>query len=478
MLSALDLLIIATAVPAITSDLGNLSQTSWIFTAYLLGNAVSMPIWGKLGDIYGRARIFVLAIILFVAASVVAGASLTMLMLIAGRLIQGIAAGGLLSVSHGIIGDIVPARDRSVYFASLTSVWASAAVLGPLLGGGFVDTVGWRWIFYMNLPLGAVAFFMILNYLRYSQITPVKRDVDYKGAGLLVVGLGFITLATSLVGDVIEPLSVQFLGAIAIGFGVLAVFVRFEMRTQEPMVPMSMFRYRVALAGSATNFFFGLGNFGVAIIIPLYAQIVNGVSATLAGLTLAPVALGVFFATLIVGMLIRRYGHYQIYPPLGCGFYIVGLFLLMSMTEDTSRPMAMLFALITGLGNGMLHPVIVTSIQNAIPPRDLGAATSLATSSRSLGQTVGSAILGAIITSRLTSRLTGLGLDPDEYLNSPEEIQDLQTTDPALSESVISSYHSALDYAFFGMFCFVLVALIISLFIPQEKLAAAPKSDP
>ena len=488
MLSALDLLIIATAVTDIASDLGNVSQTSWLFSSYLLGVGVVMPVWGKLGDVYGRGRIYIAAILLFLAASLAAGFAFSMIMLVFARLIQGVAAGGLLALPHAIIGDIAPPRSRGIYFASITSVWAASAVLGPLVGGTLVDTIGWRWIFFLNIPIGFSAIGLLVlsgtlkkltipnnaaaapkNTTRQNTTGRSDLKVLIRGAALLISGLGALTLAASLVGDIWEPDSIWFIGCLILGAIIMTTFIRTQLKLSNQLIPFKMFNYRVVKTAALTSFFFGLGNFGMAIILPLYAQIVNGVSATLAGLTLAPVAVGVFFASLVVGGLIKRYGHYKLYPILGCVIYIFGVFLLLTMDEGTSRPAAMLFALITGIGNGMIQPVIILAIQNAVTEKELGSATSVATTSRSLGQTIGSAILGAIITTALTSRLTGLGLNADTYLDDPDEIQNLPGS---LMTDVISSYHTALDISLVAVAGFVFMALLASLFIPQVSLDA------
>jgi len=471
-LAALDLLIIVTALSDIASDLGKLSDAPWIFTSYLLGHTIAVMVWGKLGDQFGRGKAFTVAISGFIVASALAGASQSLTMLVAARLLQGLAGGGLVALSQAIIGDFVPARNRGGYLAAMTSTWTIASLLGPLLGGLLVESVGWRWIFYMNLPWGIVAIILVSPTRRFK---PLERrpKIDYRGAALLMLGLGFTTVGAALIEN-----SWQFmLPWLVVGVVVLAFFVASQFKVPEPVVPLSMFRHGVVRAASAGTFLFGVANFGSAILIPLYAQLVNGVSPTAAGYSLTPVPVGILCSATITGWLIKRTGWYRFYPAIGAALFAGGVLLLMTMDPSTSRLTAMSYAFIAGLGNGMIQPVVTIAIQDSVPYRHLGAGTALAFSMRSLGQTLGTVVIGVLLSARVSSELEDvelLGVDgqvitTDELEDKPELIDTL--IEP-VQEAVVNAYHIAIDNTFAFMVVASLMAAVVASFLPSKPLGS------
>ncbi len=482
-LAALDLLIIATAVNDISTDLGDLSAAAWVFTSYLLGHTVAVMIWGKLGDIFGRGRAFTFAVLGFMAASMLAGLSQSMLMLIIARLLQGLAAGGLVALSNAIIGDFVPARKRGTYMAVLTSVWTIAALLGPLLGGILVDTVGWRWIFYMNLPWGAVAILLVSPVRRFP-VPDRQPIIDYKGAVLLIMGLGLVSGAAFAAETGSDGWDLPLLGTITgwqlmavllvAGLLGLAVFTWTQLHATEPVVPLSMFGNRVVRVAAIATFLFGMANFGSAILIPLYAQLVTGVSPTEAGYSLTPVPVGILVSATVVGWLIHRTGVYRFYPALGGIIFAFGVFLLITMNPETPRLVAMSYAFVAGLGNGMIQPVVTIAIQNSVPYRNLGAGTALAISTRSFGQTIGSAIIGAVLAARISAELIGVdlgGLTPSQLQDSPDLAETL--AEPAV---VVGAYHAAFDTTFWIMVAFSLLSAAVAFALPGRKLEGSLES--
>lgn len=469
-LAAVDLLIIATAVPDIAGDLGHLGQTAWVFTAYLLGSTATMPLWGKLGDLYGRKRVLQAACVVFMSASALAGASQSMEMLIAARFLQGLGGGGLQALPAGIIGDIAPPRQRGKYLAAVTSVWAAAAMLGPVIGGGFVDTVGWRWVFYLNLPLGMLALVLVSGALRVREQRR-RASLDLAGSGLLVIATGAAVVATSTGGKQIGWLSAPMVALVVMAAGAGVAFVAWERRTPEPLVRLSMFREPVVRSGAITTFWFGMANFGTAIIIPLYARVVTGLDATAAGLALAPVSVGIFCSTFVVGRLIARTGRYRLYPPVGAAVFAVGLVWFALLDADSPWYLLFVVSFVAGLGNGAIGVVITISIQNVVPYREMGAATATAVFSRSLGQTLGSAVLGAVLAARLDHHLLALvpttELDPEQLRSSPDTIAGFG---PEVRGAVVEAFHRSFDDVLVVMVAFTLISLLAGLTIRNVAL--------
>ena len=408
LLAALDQTIVATALPTIVGELGGLTHLSWVVTAYLLASTVSVPLYGKISDMYGRKRLFQFAIVLFVLGSVASGAAQTMGQLIAFRGVQGAGAGGLMSLSMTIIGDVVSPRERGRYMGYIGAVFGVSSVVGPLLGGYFVDNLTWRWIFYINVPLGLVALLVTQRNLRLT-FTPRKHKIDWLGAALLTVSISALLLATVWGGETYAWDSAVIVGLLAGAVVGLGIFVAVERSADEPILPLDLFRGAVFGVSSVISFILGIAMFGAIIFLPLFLQVVLGVSATNSGLLLLPLVMGLLIGTIGSGRLITRSGRYKIYPIVGTALLAIGLFLLSTMGIGTSFPVACVYMAIVGLGIGLVMQVLVLAVQNSVPPQHMGTATSATQFFRSIGGTVGVTVFGAIMTARLSANLAAAG---------------------------------------------------------------------
>jgi EmrB/QacA subfamily drug resistance transporter len=434
-LAALDQTIVSTALPTIVGDLGGLEHLSWVVTSYLLASTASTPLYGKLGDMYGRKPVFLVAILIFLAGSVLSGLSRTMTELILFRAVQGLGAGGLMVGAQAIIADVVPPRERGRYIGLIGSVFAVASVAGPLLGGFFVDTISWRWVFYVNLPVGAVAVVIIVTRLHLH--TPAQRHaIDYLGAALLTAGVSAIILVTTWGGNQYPWGSGTIVGLALAGVVLIVLFILQERRAQEPIIPLGLFRSAVFRVASSLGFLIGLAMFGAITFIPLFLQLVYGVSPTSSGLRMLPLMAGLLTASITSGRIISRIGRYKPFPIAGCATTTVGMFLLSRLQVETPPWLASVYMLVVGLGIGLTMQVLVLAVQNCAPPKDVGVATSAATFFRSMGGSLGVALFGAIFAARLSSELAqfppaiaarfsgGLNISPDEVHGLPAEARD------------------------------------------------------
>ncbi|MGI9005330.1 MAG: DHA2 family efflux MFS transporter permease subunit [Streptosporangiaceae bacterium] len=415
LLAALDQTIVATALPTIAGDLHGLSRLSWVVTAYLLASTVSTPLWGKLGDLYGRKVFFQAAIVIFLVGSVLAGLSQTMTELILFRALQGIGGGGLMVGAQTIVGDVVPPRDRGRYQGFFGAVFGVTSVIGPLIGGFFVDTLSWRWVFYMNLPIGAIALIVVAAVLP-SRRGAGQHKVDYLGTIMIGGAATSLVLLTSL-GGVTYPWgsgTIITLGVLAVAFTI--AFIVAERRAAEPVLPLHLFRRRVFSAAGAIGFAVGFAMFGALTYLPQYQQVVRGISPTGSGLRLLPMMAGLLITSIGTGQLISRWGRYKIFPVAGTAVMTIGLYLLSHLSPTTSTLTASLSMLVLGAGIGATMQVLVIAVQNAVDYADLGAATSGATFFRSIGGSFGTAVFGAIfdhvLPGNISSALHGLKLPP------------------------------------------------------------------
>jgi EmrB/QacA subfamily drug resistance transporter len=387
LLASLDQTIVSTALPTIVRDLGGLDQLSWVVTAYLLGATVSMPLWGRASDLYGRKRLFIAAIVVFLAGSALSGAAGSLNQLIGFRALQGLGAGGLMTLAMAIVGEIVSPRERGRYQGYIQMVFVLASVAGPLLGGLFADHASWRWVFYVNLPVGAAALTLIATSLHL----PVERarvKLDYLGAALLAGALTCLLLATTQ--------SVVWLYG---GFAALLLaFLAQERRAAEPVLPLRLFREPVFDVVSAALFFTTLAFFAVIVFVPVFLQTVTGVSATTSGFLLLGLLIAATASTALSGRAISKTGRYKRFPLIGLAIMAIGLLALSRLDAGTSQVVIVALLALFGLGFGLVSQVLTVAIQNAVDRRDLGIATASANLFRSLGGAVGAAVFGALYT--------------------------------------------------------------------------------
>jgi len=404
LLAALDQTIVATALPTIVGELGGLARLSWVVTSYLLAQTVVTPLYGKLGDLYGRKGVLQTAVVIFLVGSALCGLSHSMTQLIAFRAIQGLGGGGLMVTAMAVVGDIVPPRDRGRYQGIFGAVFGLASIAGPLLGGYFTTHWTWRWIFYINLPLGILALAVIAATLP-SRSDRQQHRIDYAGAVLLAIALSATILVTDLGGTAYPWSSPVVVGTAAAGLVALVLFLLVERRAAEPILPLHLFRNPAFSVTSVVALIVGFAMFGSITYLPLYLQVVKGATPTGSGLEMLPMMAGMLTSSIASGQLISRTGRYKIFPVVGTGVMTLGLFLLSRLPVGASMLRIESSLLLLGLGMGLVMQVLVIAVQNAVDYRDLGVATSGNTLFRSVGGSVGTAVLGAVFAARLATEL-------------------------------------------------------------------------
>ena len=477
LLAALDQTIVSTALPTIVGDLHGLSHLSWVVTAYLLASTATAPLYGKLSDLYGRKKVFQSAIVLFLAGSALSGLAQSMTQLIAFRAVQGLGGGGLIVLAMTIIGDIVSPRERGRYQGYFGAVFGVASVAGPLVGGYLVDGPGWRWVFYVNIPIGAVALVVTSIVLPPAQLRERHR-IDYAGAVLVMAGVSALLLVTVWGGSIYQWLSPQILSLSAAGVALLVAFVLQERRAAEPIMPLELFRFRVFDVSSIMSFVVGAAMFGAIVYLPTYLQVVHGVSASTSGLLLLPLMGGVLSASILSGQIIARVGRYKMFPVAGTAVITVGMWLLSGLQARTGYVVASLYMAVVGLGIGMVMQVLVLAVQNGLGQRYLGVSTSLVSFFRSMGGAFGTALLGAVLTSRLSSELARVvprGVPVHRLATavtgSPAQLDRLPA---GLHHAAVTAFVHALQTVFLFGVPISAVGFVLSWALPEIRLSKSP----
>ncbi|MDF3297312.1 MDR family MFS transporter [Streptomyces tropicalis] len=474
LLAALDQTIVSTALPTIVSDLGGLEHLSWVVTAYLLASTAATPLWGKLGDQYGRKRLFQTAIVIFLAGSALCGMAQDMPELIGFRALQGLGGGGLMVLSMAIVGDVVSPRERGRYQGLFGAVFGATSVLGPLLGGLFTEHLSWRWVFYVNLPVGVVALAVIAAALRIPR-TAQRHRIDYPGTLLIASVATCLVLVASLGGTTWAWGSPQVVALIVLGAALAAAFVAVERRAAEPVLPLKLFRIRTFTLSAVISFIVGFAMFGAMTYLPTFLQVVQGVSPTMSGVHMLPMVAGMLLASTGSGQIVSRTGRWKVFPVTGTAVTTVGLLLLHRLDEHSSTAGMSLCFFVFGLGLGLVMQVLVLIVQNAVGYEDLGVATSGATFFRSIGASFGVAVFGTVFASRLGEQLTAAftgvplpgGVSADSLQSDPRGIAALP---PALRPAALHAYASAITGVFLYAAPVALLGFLLSWFLKEDRL--------
>jgi EmrB/QacA subfamily drug resistance transporter len=480
LLAMLDNMIVGTALPTIVGELGGLEHLSWVVTAYTLATAAATPLWGKLGDMYGRKGVFMTSIVIFLIGSALSGMAQDMGQLIGFRAVQGLGAGGLMVGVMAIIGDLIPPRERGKYQGMMAAVMALAMIGGPLVGGTITDHLGWRWSFYINLPLGAVALIAISVVLHLPKKRAETR-IDYLGAALLTLGITSIVLVTTWGGTEYAWGSARIMELIGIGVAALVGFLFWQTRAAAPIMPLHIFRSRNFSLMSLIGFITGFVMFGAVLFLPLYQQSVQGASATNSGLLLLPMLGAMLVVSMVAGRVTTNTGRYKVFPLVGGVLLIVGLFLLSRMDVDTTRLTSGIYMAVLGAGMGCLMQITMLVAQNSVEMKDMGVASSSTTLFRTLGSSFGVAIMGALFNHRvqdvMVERAGDLGgkmteqsaqLDAASLAKLPAQARE------AYQYAVSAGTHSA----FLLGAAVAVVALVAAVFVKEVPLRGAGGPKP
>ncbi|MGW1914226.1 DHA2 family efflux MFS transporter permease subunit [Streptomyces sp. NPDC002076] len=474
LLAALDQTIVSTALPTIVSDLGGLEHLSWVVTAYLLASTAATPLWGKLGDQYGRKRLFQTAIVIFLIGSALCGMAQNMGELIGFRALQGLGGGGLMVLSMAIVGDLVPPRERGRYQGLFGAVFGATSVLGPLLGGLLTQHLSWRWVFYVNLPVGVVALAVIATALHIPRRTE-HHVIDYLGTLLIASVATCLVLVASLGGTTWPWASAQIIGLAVLGVLLAVAFVAAERRAAEPVLPLKLFGIRTFSLAAVISFIVGFAMFGAMTYLPTFLQVVHGISPTLSGVYMLPMVVGLLLSSTISGQIVSRTGRWKVFPVTGTAVTAIGLLLLHRLDEHSPTAGMSACFFVFGLGLGLVMQVLVLIVQNAVSYEDLGVATSGATFFRSIGASFGVAIFGTVFAGRLGDKLAaafrGVSLPPGASANAlKSDPRGIAALPPTLRPAALHAYASAITDVFLYAAPVALLGFLLAWFLKEDRL--------
>ncbi|MEU1332155.1 MFS transporter [Streptomyces sp. NPDC005865] len=474
LLAALDQTIVSTALPTIVSDLGGMDHLSWVVTAYMLAATAATPLWGKLGDQYGRKKLFLTAIVIFLAGSALCGMAQNMPQLIGFRALQGLGGGGLMVLSMAIVGDLVSPRERGKYQGLFGAVFGATSVLGPLLGGLFTEHLSWRWVFYVNLPIGAIALLVIITTL-HIPVRDTRHTIDYLGTFLIASVATCLVLVASLGGTTWAWGSPQIIGLAVLGVLLAVAFVAVERKAAEPVLPLKLFRIRTFALSAVISFIVGFAMFGAMTYLPTFLQVVQGVTPTMSGVHMLPMVAGMLLSTTASGQIVSRTGRWKVFPVTGTAVTALGLLLLHQLDEHSGTWEMSAYFFVFGLGLGLVMQVLVLIVQNAVSYEDLGVATSGATFFRSIGASFGVAVFGTVFTNRLGDKLTdalaGQRLPPGLSVGTLEaDPRGISRLPADLRPSALHAYASSITDVFLYATPVALAAFVLAWFLREDKL--------
>ena len=463
LLASLDQTIVSTALPTIVADLGGVDHLSWVVTAYVLTSTIAAPLYGKLGDLYGRRNMVFISVGLFLLGSILCGVAGSMFFLIVSRAMQGLGGGGLFVLALSVVGDVVKPQDRGKVQGVFAAVFSVSSVVGPLAGGWFVEYANWHWIFFINLPIGIIAVVGFAAGFKPRGVRH-KHRIDYAGALALSLGLGALTLVTSLGGRSIAWASPEALGLVALSVASLAAFVWVENRAEEPILPLSLFKLNVFWVTSVIGFIAGVAMFGAITFLPLYLQIAKGVTPTVSGLQLIPMTAGILISSTLSGHYMGKSGRYKVLPILGLSLLALGMFLLSRLTQDTGAVVFSISLALVGLGMGCIFPVVTTSVQNAVPRALMGTATAAGIMLRQTGASLGVAAFGAMFAARMAD---GAGMVGEHSGFNPQTLSQLA---PEVREALAAQVVYAIHPIYLVAMVLALVGLAFAFVLKEVQL--------